>query len=283
MELMKYQKIRKFSYKTERKVPHNCNMDNWHTSPYTCFKTRFYIELSCFFVYLLQHTTIKPNYISYLYAIAGFAGGVCLASNNNDIIIAGIILLFSKVAIDGTDGLLARVKYKATNFGSSLDMWGGLVGEYSFIFGLGLYLFHFTENNIYIYIMVTISLLKSIDLKQFILVYVGASKYTETVLINEKLENIKKIKKIKNKSLTGRTRLLNFIINLVKGFNYNAKIVDLILLCIFFEIYNKEIIFTHYFLYLYLIRGIIIFLGNIYLTHKKNFVMNILKNKVKFK
>ena len=52
--------------------------------------------------------------------LCGLAGGICLASNNNILIILGIII-FSKVAIDGTDSLLARVKYKATKLGALLD------------------------------------------------------------------------------------------------------------------------------------------------------------------
>ena len=58
---------------------------------------------------------------------------------------------FSKIVFDGTDGLLARVKYKPSKFGAILDEWAGLVGEYEFIFGLGLYLYNFS-GNIYIYI-----------------------------------------------------------------------------------------------------------------------------------
>ena len=43
------------------------------------------------------------------------------------IIIQYNIIFFSKVAIDVTDGLLARVKYKPTKFGAILDQWAGLV------------------------------------------------------------------------------------------------------------------------------------------------------------
>ena len=79
-----------------------------------------------------------------------------------------ILEYFSKVAIDGTDGLLARVKYKPTKFGALLDEWGGLVGEYGFIFGLGLYLYNLSGNILYLYLMISILVLKSIDYKRHI-------------------------------------------------------------------------------------------------------------------
>ena len=169
---MKYKDIRKSSYNNEKKVlaapPHNFDMNNWLGSPYTCLKLRFCIELSSIFVYLLQFTKIKPNQITYIYAFSGLVGGVCLATNNSNFIILGIIIFFSKIVFDGTDGLLARVKYKPTKLGAILDEWAGLVGEYGFIFGLGFYLYNFSGNILYLYLMISILILKSIDFKNYI-------------------------------------------------------------------------------------------------------------------
>ena len=63
---MNYKDIRKLSYSTEEKVlaapPHNFNMNDWLSSPYTCFKVRLYIELASIFVFLLQFTSINKSH-----------------------------------------------------------------------------------------------------------------------------------------------------------------------------------------------------------------------------
>ena len=281
---MKYQEIRKFSYRTEKKVlesrHHNFDMNNWLKSPYTCLKIRFYIEFSSLFVYLVQNSKIKPNHISYIYALAGLLGGVFIASNSNNFILAGIFIIFFKVAIDGADGLLARVKYKPSNFGAAIDSWGGLVGEYSFIVGFGFYVFNMTQNQIYIYLTFVIVLLKALDLKNYVLFYIGTIKSQKISLNNEKIKN----QNVSSKKTQGIVKLITYLKNAVKnGFNYQAKTVDTILLIILVEINYQQIFISQYFFYLFLIRGIIIFFGDIYISQKENFLINIAKNKIKYK
>lgn len=276
-----YKKIRQLSYKTEKKVLKNLfNIDiyDWKTKPYTCFKIRFYIEISSFFVFLLQFTTIKPNQISYLYASTSIVGAIFLSLNSPSLIILGAFLFFFKIAIDGTDGLLARVKYKPTNFGAIIDTWGGLVSEVSFMVGLGFYLFNSTFDQIYLLMMILSISLIALDLKRYLYSYIGAAKYNGSYLLKEK--NIGKIK-LKNKT----NKLIKLFKNLIlNGFNYNAKTMDLILLGILFELTYEKIIVTHYFFYIYLVRGFIIFFGNVYLlNYDNNFVSNVLKNKIKYK
>ncbi len=248
---MKYRDIRKFSYRREKKFlatdPINFDIDRWSKSPYTCLKVRFYIELSCIFVYFLQYTKVKPNHVSYLYAFSGIIAGILLGSNNSTLLIIGIFLFFSKVAIDGTDGLLSRVKYKPTKFGALLDDWGGLVGEYSFIFGLGFYLFNQSGNEIYIFFATATGFLKAIDIKNY------GNKF------------FKKARKKLLKDDRKEKKFLKILKNLIKNsFNYHAKTVDLILFCILIELYFGHLFLTHFFLYIYFIRGLIIFFGNLF-------------------
>ena len=255
---MKYKDIRKSSYNNEKKVlaapPHNFNMNNWLGSPYTCLKLRFCIELSSIFVYLLQFTKIKPNQITYIYAFSGLVGGVCLATNNSSFIIIGIIIFFSKIVFDGTDGLLARVKYKPTKFGAILDEWAGLVGEYGFIFGLGLYLYNFSGNILYLYLMISILILKSIDFKNYIY---------NRILFKKKQLN----KSVKNKDK--ENKFFSFIKKFIRdGFNYQGKTVDLILLIMLIELIQKKLILSQIFLYIYFFRGLLIFFGHLFSYRK---------------
>lgn len=255
---MKYKDIRKFCYNTDKKVlaapPHNFDMNNWLSSPYTCLKLRFCIEFASIFVYLLQFTKIKPNQITYIYAFSGLVGGVCLATNNSSFILLGIVIFFSKIVFDGTDGLLARVKYKPTKFGAILDEWGGLVGEYGFIFGLGLYIYNFSGNILHLYLMISILVLKSIDFKKYI--------YNRILL---KKKPLNKTEKEKNKERKFFSFLKKFIRD---GFNYQSKTVDLILLIMLIELMQKKLILSQFFLYIYFVRGLIIFIGHLLIYRK---------------
>ena len=111
---MNYFNVRKLHYKTQRKLhlAINASIDDWFFSPYHCLKVRFFLELSALFVFFLQYTPIKPNFLTILYVIAGIAGALLLGSAQENLIIAGVIVFFLYGIFDWSDGLLARVTKK---------------------------------------------------------------------------------------------------------------------------------------------------------------------------
>mgnify|MGYP001248871809 CR=1 FL=1 len=261
---MKYQAIRKLHYKREKKAlskpPLHFDMHNWLKSPYTCFKIRLYIELSSIIIYFLQNTKIKSNDVTFIYVFLSFLGGICLAFNDSKIIIFGILVLFFKVVVDSADGLLATVKYKPTIKGAALDSWGGTVSANSFIFGFGIYCFNFTNNVIFLYIVVLIIFLKSIDLKKDISMYL-INILNEGYIFKNKKKNTKTFKKSK--------KSIGIIENFFKhGFNYHGKTLDFIFLIILFELYSGKILLSQYFFYLFVLRELIMFIYNIIVSIK---------------
>ena len=149
---MNYFNIRKLHYKTQRKIhlTMNVSIDDWFFSPYHCLKVRFFIDLSALFVFFLQYTPIKPNLLSVLYVVSGIVGALLLGSTEENLIIAGVIIFFLYGIFDWMDGLLARVTKKMSTLGSVLDPWSGYVGSFSFLIGLGLYLFNATQEMDYL-------------------------------------------------------------------------------------------------------------------------------------
>ena len=129
------------------------------------------------------------------------------------------------------------MKYKPTKFGALLDQWAGLVGEYGFIFGLGLYLYNFSGNVLYVYLMTSILVLKSNDFKNYIY---------NIILFKKKKFN--KSFKNKNKDNKFFSFLKKFVRN---GFNYQGKTVDLILLIMLIELIQKKLILSQIF-YIYI-------------------------------
>ena len=150
---MKYCDIRDMHWRRQKKVlkeDFNINLD---TSPYTYFKTIIYIELSAILVFFLQKTFLTPNFITLIYALLGVCGGILIGSAQSELVIGGVLIFFFKSVIDWSDGLLARIRKKTSELGSLLDGWAGFVGYYSFIIGLGLYLYNTTNENHFLYLI----------------------------------------------------------------------------------------------------------------------------------
>jgi len=271
---MKYLDIRKLSYKTDRKALRSINidMDDWLRFPYVYLKVRFYIEFSCIIVFFLQYTRVKPNWITILYALAGITGGILLSTGENNLIIVGVLIFSFKIILDAADGLLARVKKKSSSLGAMLDVWGGLVGEYSFLVGLGVYLFNATVQIHFLYLMLLIILIKTLDIRNYTYNYLMYSIYKNKNFI----KNFKNRKKNILSSDKDVSNVLFFLKNFLQNFlEYRGRTVDLIGIIIVFELYFGQIILTNYIYYLFFIKLLMFFLGGFYLVYYKDFIKQV--------
>ena len=272
---MNYSALRKLSYKTERKTLRtmNINIDDWFYSPYTMFKTRFYIEGACILVFFLQHTRIKPNWISLLYMMSGVIGAILLGSGVDNLIVAGVIVLFSKIILDAVDGLLARVTRKTSNTGDLLDSWGGLVSEYSFLIGFGMYLFNATQEILYIYLLIFMLFAKSLDLRDYTYHYLMYSIYKSKKFIKK----IKDKKKKLDKKEKNTPQFLIFLKNFFQSVpDYRGRTVDLVGLLIIIELNLDKVIATNFIYYLFSLKVILLSLGGFYLAYYKDFITQIM-------
>ena len=64
--MIKYFDLRKKNYADRKKRNDLFEFDiyNWKSNPYSCLKARVYIELSTFFAFLTQFTSLTANHIS---------------------------------------------------------------------------------------------------------------------------------------------------------------------------------------------------------------------------
>ncbi len=123
---MNYFKLRKINYKSHREdllPPLNVDMDDWLHSPYTCLKIRLNIEIANIVVWVLQYTSIKPNFITLLYALSGITGAFLLSSGIKSMILLGVIIFFVYGFLDVVDGFLARLKKRTSQLGHVMDPW----------------------------------------------------------------------------------------------------------------------------------------------------------------
>ena len=270
-KLFSLNEIRKMHYKGQRaKKSLTWYMDDWYNSPYSALKSRFYIETSSIIIFILQYTKITPNFLTLIYALLGAISGVLLASNNENLILISLILLFSKGSIDWADGLLARIKKKTSALGELLDNWGALIGSYSYLCGFGIYLYNKNGEEHFIIFSILIILFKSIDLKNY-----AYQLKTYKDFHNGNKKSIKNINFIKKKQgdIYEVSKNLMFLKKFFQNFlDERARTIDFICLLIFLDIFYFNIVLLNYIYYLILIKTLVLFCGGFYVTYFKNFL-----------
>lgn len=268
-----YNNLRKKHYRSSvNKLKKNTKIDisDWLRNPYTFLKARLFIEISAIIVFFLQFTKVSPNQVTSLYIFLGFLSGVFLASNNDTLILISLFLLVFKNVFDWCDGLLARIKNNTSNLGDVLDRWGSIVGYNSFIFGFGFYLYNESQDINYIIIVLSIILLKSIDLKDYVYHIIGYKIIKENNTKNIlKLLNIN----INKKSFKKNKKFEKFKQSILMFLDDNrSHTIDPIALLILIDNFYKNLNFLPYIFYLIFLKNFLFFLGGIYITYFKNYV-----------
>ena len=259
--MIKYLDLREKSY-LDRRSDHEktlFDIDSWKKNPYSCFKSRIYIELSTIFAYFLQFTSITPNHISIIYGLSGVLAGVFLVTGINTLMIVGLIIFFLKGSLDWTDGLIARIKNQTSSVGHILDTWGSHIGNISFIISIGIYCFNLTNNSIYLFFLILILFLKIIDFKFF------AYHQLFYEALNKKI-NLKSSTSEKNDIFKKQSFSISFIKNFMDD---RSRTVDTICFLIILEIIYELSYFSQIIFGLYFLKSIIIFFGRFYIFYIK--------------
>jgi len=287
---MNYKNIRKLIYKNRLKISNIAtpkkkrnmarveisDMKNWRKMPYTALKTTIFHEISVVLVFLLQYVPIQPNWISLAYAASSLIACILLSSGVDNMILTGLVIIFFKSILDWLDGDIARLRKQTSELGDLLDAWAGQVGYYSFLIGLGMYLFNATQEIHFIYVMILIMMIKSLDLKDYTYHRIMYSFYKKNTLPQKIKNKGKKITQKKNNIPNTLIILKNFFQNFLDN---RARTIDFICLIILIELIYDQIIFTNFIYYLILFKLFIVFLGGFYLVYFKNFIEKISSKK----
>ena len=272
---IKYSRLRKLHWSDQKKIlknKFNININEFISQPYSFFKTVLYIEMSSILVFFIQNTIITPNALSISYAILGLLSGVFLATNNENFILAGLIIIFLKGIIDWSDGLLARISKKTSLLGSILDEWGGLIGAYSFIFGFGFYLYNINSEKIFIFLTIFILAIRSLDLKNFFYFTTTYKLYNNEIhkIEHKKLSNKKKEKKYNVEKFIYYIKVIfqNFL-------DDRARSIDFIFFLIFLDVFYIEITFLKYIYFVLTFKYAVLFIGSFYLIYFKDYIKRI--------
>ena len=272
LSLKKIRKINYSKHKKRIKAYINVDISDWYRNPYTGPKARFYNEVSSIIIFILQNTKITPNLLTLTYAFLGLLSGVFLASNNYNLVFLSLLILFSKSSLDWADGELARIKKQTSELGDLLDHWAGHVGTYSFLCGLGIYLYNNTGDKHFVALAIIIILLKSLDIKNY-------AYQLSMYKIFQKGKKNKLNKKTNKKSEENKYGASNFLVS-IKYFYQNflgerSRTTDFICLLIFIDTFYARVSLLNYIYYLIFLRNFVLFCGGFYITYFKDFLNKI--------
>jgi hypothetical protein len=188
----KYTFIRSQIYTNQRRWIFSIgeDLDNFKKYPYTCLKSRIYIEAAAMLVTLLQYTKIAPNQLTLFYTFLG-PFSIMLTFYGTDIsyFLALLNFVLFKGFIDWSDGALARIQNKCSDVGAILDPWGAHVNSYSFHICLGIFLFNISNNIIFIFTAMSIVFFRAIDIRDYKNALLGKNLSDEIQLKGSK-ENV---------------------------------------------------------------------------------------------
>lgn len=244
----------------------------WRRNPYTCLKSRFYMESSAIVVYLLLRTRITPNAVTIVYGFSGILAGILLAIPNTTTRIAAILIFFTRGILDWSDGALATLRKQESITGAVLDEYGGLLGILGLQIGLGFYVAQESGIMVFYYLIPLIPLFYAIKLSPF----ARSLAFTRGLLLNvvrdrrsgEKGSSFPDISSRKSRYHKIHQRVANFL-------DERARSVDFVLALVVLEMFT-DIFVTWIIFLLYIVKGALLYLGNFYLFAYKGWIEKML-------
>jgi phosphatidylglycerophosphate synthase len=267
MKNIKYIEIRRIQYKYDREMAKRggVDIDQWSKSPYTCFKTRYYIEFSSVLLYLLRRVKIHPSDITLIYALSGIVIIPLFASRVATLIYIALFIAFSKGILDWADGTLARITNQTSNQGHILDSWGAYVNALGLRIGIALYIYNTTNDIIYLYLIVIIAFFRATNLKN----YANATMFLKQK--DDNLSNYKKDEIIHKNEASFVSKIYNYFFSIFD--DDRARSVDFLCLLLIIEL-NSSFFVSNYFFVFMVLQEFIKWIGYIYQIRFKNIYNN---------
>ena len=139
-----------------------------------------------------------------------------------------------------------------------------------------MYLFNATQEIHFIYVMILIMMIISLDIKDYAYHRIMYYSYKNNILPKKIKNKVKKINQKKNDIPNILIILKNFFQNFLDN---RSRTIDFICLIILIELIYDQIIFTNFIYYLILFKLCVVFLGGFYLVYFKNFIEKISSKK----
>lgn len=216
-------------------------INSWAKNPYLKFKYYIIIELTALLSYFFCKFKVNPNFITLVGGFLGFIAIFFLVNSSFELNVIALIIFFLKNVFDYTDGFVARMQKKTSNFGQFFDEWTGDFFTLCVLISVPIYVYEKTNETIYLFITIALLFFEVINPKKKILSYSYLKKvseaYKKKIIIKfQDLINLKIINKNKkfisniviffsSLEYSGRTRYTDFIIVVIGVELYFNKII----------------------------------------------------------
>lgn len=272
---MKYKLIRKKIYKEVydrhaakskiAKTMYYQPINDWSSNPYLKLKYYIIIELTALLSFCFCRLKANPNHVTLFGGLLGLLSIFFLSASSIKLNVIALGIFFFKNVFDYTDGFIARVQKKTSNFGQFFDEWTGDFLTLCVLISVPIYVYEKTNETLFLFILVALLFFEIINPKKKILSYSYLKKvsenYRKKVIKNfQYLTNIK----IGNKNNKFKLNFVRFLSRL--EYTGRTRYTDFIIFVIGVELYYQKIILTELILMFWLgiaISKFIFFFKNI--------------------
>ena len=233
-------------------------------SPYTLFKSVYYIETASLFLFITQKIIKSPNFITFLYMLVGTSGAFLINHVDINIFYIGIFMVFTKGTFDWADGPLARRLNKTSFLGHAFDVYGAHVNDTAFRIAYCYYVVHNHIN--YEFIFPILAFILSIT--KFNL-FCDVQFFKDKQLITKKKQFIKKFSKKKFSKKNSNFLIFKIYYCFISFLDARARSIDFLLLILFIDRcgYLDLSVFLILILLLIIFREVVIFSAGIYKSY----------------
>jgi len=255
MKILNFELIRKKIYKEVydrhaakskiAKTMYYQPINTWSNNPYLKLKYYIIIELTSLMSFYFSRLKMNPNHVTLVGGVLGLLSIFFLSSSSIEFNIAALTIFFLKNVFDYTDGFIARLQKKTSNFGQFFDEWTGDFLTSCVLISVPVYVYGKTNETTYLFITITLLFFGIINPKKKILSYNYLQKvnkrYKKKIIKNfEYLSDLK----IKNQNKNNKLKLN--LISLLSQLEYTGRTryTDFVVLVIGLELYLKKIILT---------------------------------------
>ena len=253
MRIMNYKLIRKKIYKEVydrhaakskiAKTMYYQPIDTWLNNPYLKFKYYIIIELTALFSFYFCRLKANPNHITLFGGALGLLSIFFLSASSIKLNIVALAIFFFKNVFDYTDGFIARVQKKTSNFGQFFDEWTGDFLTLCVLISVPVYVYGKTNETTYLFILIALLFFEIINPKKKILSYSYLKKVTENYRkkVTKNFQYLTNIK-INNKNNKFKLNLVSFLSRL--EYSGRTRYTDFVIFVIGVELYFQKIILT---------------------------------------
>ena len=220
-------------------------INTWSNNPYLKLKYYIIIEMTSLMSFCFCRLKMNPNHVTLVGGVLGLLSIFFLSSSLIEFNITALTIFFFKNVFDYTDGFIARLQKKTSNFGQFFDEWTGDFLTLCILISVPVYVYGKTNETTYLFITIALLFFGIINPKKKILSYSYLKKVNERYK-KKVIKNFQHLSDLKINNQNKNNKLKSNFIRLLSRLEYTGRTryTDFVVFVIGLELYLKKIILT---------------------------------------